>query len=179
MGEALKPCPFCGTAKNQIDGIRVQQNGPKSNRWWECVCDVCDFCGPALDTKEQAIAAWNQRAPQQVTPLDFEHLRQWGFAPGSYLCFCSDCGKQHNADKCAWRCLECAEKKALDQRPVTVAEAADMLPKCCICNRIVDPREPEDGGDIFGCELDETRWVCDSDCYSRALAEGEAPNETD
>lgn len=43
--------------------------------------------------------------------LKFEHLRKWGFAPGSYFCFCSDCGKQHNADKRAWRCLDCAEKK--------------------------------------------------------------------
>jgi hypothetical protein len=43
--------------------------------------------------------------------LNIEPLRQWGFAPGSYMCMCSDCGKQHIADKRAWRCLECAEKR--------------------------------------------------------------------
>ncbi|MCA0846071.1 hypothetical protein [Salipiger thiooxidans] len=40
-----------------------------------------------------------------------ELLRQSGYAPGSYFCFCGECGKQHVADKRARRCLECAEKR--------------------------------------------------------------------
>ena len=46
-------------------------------------------------------------------PLDksYEELRKWGFAPGGYMSYCSDCGRAHTADKRAWRCLACAEKK--------------------------------------------------------------------
>ena len=42
----------------------------------------------------------------------YEKLRAWGFAQGSYFCFCGDCGKQHTADKRASRCLKCAETRA-------------------------------------------------------------------
>lgn len=55
--EALKPCPFCGGKE-----VRVQQNGLPRNRFWECVCDDCDFCGPAVDTKDEAVEHWNRRA---------------------------------------------------------------------------------------------------------------------
>lgn len=57
---------------------------------------------------------------------DISALRNHGFAPGSYHCFCSECGKTHTADKRAWRCLECAEKHAL-AAALTPAEAAKVL----------------------------------------------------
>lgn len=50
-------------------------------------------------------------APEDTLP-NYEVLRQWGFAQGSYWCYCSECGKQHTADKRAWRCLACAEGRA-------------------------------------------------------------------
>lgn len=61
--------------------------------------------------------------------LDFERLRSQGYAPGLYLCFCGDCGKRHAADKRAWRCLECAEKRVDLSRPapVTAEQAARVL----------------------------------------------------
>jgi hypothetical protein len=52
--------------------------------------------------------------------LKLERLISWGFAPGSYACFCSECGKPHVADKRAWRCLDCAERRA--DLPPTDAE---------------------------------------------------------
>ena len=42
------------------------------------------------------------------------------YAPGSYWCFCGTCGRQHTADKRAWRCLECAEKARDTPAPVSV-----------------------------------------------------------
>lgn len=50
--------------------------------------------------------------PEARDDLDYEKLRSWGFAPGSYWCFCADCGKAHTADKRARRCIDCAEVKA-------------------------------------------------------------------
>jgi hypothetical protein len=38
---------------------------------------------------------------------------------------CSDCGKQHIADKRAWRCLECAENRS--DRVEALVEAAEEL----------------------------------------------------
>lgn len=59
---------------------------------------------------------------------DISALRNSGFAPGSYHCFCSECGKTHTADKRAWRCLECAEKHVeAATAPITPAEAAKVL----------------------------------------------------
>ena len=68
--------------------------------------------------------------------LDLEPLKRWGFAPGAYINTCSDCGKQHMADKRAWRCLSCAESRAdLHQpalraaREAALREAAHLMPR--------------------------------------------------
>jgi Lar family restriction alleviation protein len=56
--DELAPCPFCGGE------AREQPNGWRGERptWHEVRCDACDFSGPAFDTAEEAIAAWNKRA---------------------------------------------------------------------------------------------------------------------
>jgi hypothetical protein len=36
-------------------------------------------------------------------------LKDCGYAPGNYICKCSDCKKTHIADKRAWRCVSCAD----------------------------------------------------------------------
>lgn len=42
----------------------------------------------------------------------WEHLIQFGWAPGGYLIKCGDCGEQPWwCDKRAWRCRPCAEKR--------------------------------------------------------------------
>lgn len=65
------------------------------------------------------------KAPEQFE-AKFEKLRAWGFASGSYHCFCSECGKTHTADKRAWRCLECAEARTdlIEARVSAEVEAA-------------------------------------------------------
>lgn len=42
------------------------------------------------------------------------YLRNYGYASGSYVCTCCDCGKRHTADKRAWRCRACAWEAFLD-----------------------------------------------------------------
>lgn len=49
------------------------------------------------------------------------------------------------------------------------------IANCAICGRIIDTREIDKGGDTFGCNLQDGRWVCSSDCYDSALAEGAKP----
>lgn len=51
----------------------------------------------------------------EIERLRTPHLRSLiahGYAPGSYMCFCGECGERHTADKRAWRCLKCAEARA-------------------------------------------------------------------
>lgn len=68
--------------------------------------------------------------------LDLDRLISWGFAPGAYSGFCSECGKQHIADKRAWRCLECAERRAdlaptpQDARVTALVEALRPFSAC-------------------------------------------------
>lgn len=51
-----------------------------------------------------------------------------------------------------------------------VAAAWDAA-TCCVCGKVVDTREVEEGGDAHGCQLNDKRWVCSSDCYDIALEE--------
>lgn len=44
----------------------------------------------------------------------------------------------------------------------------DWLTHCCQCGRVVDKREPEDGGDRHGRELPDGRWACSDDCWMTA-----------
>lgn len=43
-------------------------------------------------------------------------LKAQGYAPGRYYCICGECKKQHEADKRAWRCVDCARIAALRAR---------------------------------------------------------------
>jgi len=53
----LKPCPFCGTppASSEIRGVVGYS--------FYVHCLECDADGPMLDERDDAIAAWNRRAP--------------------------------------------------------------------------------------------------------------------
>lgn len=57
--EELKRCPFCG-------GEAAQEAGKDLYGEFECVyCKECSACIKA-DTKEEAIAEWNNRKPVNV-----------------------------------------------------------------------------------------------------------------
>ncbi|GHU09844.1 hypothetical protein FACS1894151_08440 [Spirochaetia bacterium] len=60
----LKPCPFCGNTKTDIDKA-YSHAGPGENPtqhplFW-VICTQCFCCGPAENTKKEAITAWNRR----------------------------------------------------------------------------------------------------------------------
>lgn len=44
---------------------------------------------------------------------------------------------------------------------------------CCVCGRIVDPRETKDGGDVFGCQVEDGKWVCSPDCYDEVTGQAQ------
>lgn len=56
--EDLKPCPFCGEAK-ELNTI------PQHGEWFVGWCSRCDAVGPLALTKELATAAWNKRGPNE------------------------------------------------------------------------------------------------------------------
>ncbi len=59
MSEELKPCPLCG---GRAEIWRAHPEGPKRKAWIACV-DRCLVLTREYDTTEEAIAAWNRRAP--------------------------------------------------------------------------------------------------------------------
>jgi hypothetical protein len=54
---------------------------------------------------------------------------------------------------------------ALYERPHPSPDVAN----CCHCGRIIDMREEVFGGDRFGCELSDDRWVCSPECWTAVV----------
>ena len=48
-------------------------------------------------------------------------------------------------------------------------EPSNWTANCCQCGRIVDTREKAEGGDPFGCQLDDKRWTCSPQCWERVV----------
>lgn len=52
-------CPFCG----RLGSVFAEQD---EDGWWTVICDVmdggCSGAGPVMQTKKEAIDAWNKRA---------------------------------------------------------------------------------------------------------------------
>lgn len=62
--EALLPCPFCNTERDDKRGgpLPFDYEDP-DNRRWRVYCWTCGVDGPSGATEAEAIAAWNRRAP--------------------------------------------------------------------------------------------------------------------
>ena len=63
--DALKPCPFVHDEDGEPPAVQKTAFG------WNCECPVCEAIGPLAGTPEDAIAAWNARAPLSP-PTDAE-----------------------------------------------------------------------------------------------------------
>jgi len=67
MSEKLKPCPFCGLVPD-VDN-QATFRGDEGSRWGAVVCCCVGpeirkgFYTPLEEWKDEAIAAWNERAP--------------------------------------------------------------------------------------------------------------------
>lgn len=57
MGEPLKPCPFCGSARVSVHDMRDDWDAAVA-----VVCRNCDVRGPVDDVETVAVRAWNRRA---------------------------------------------------------------------------------------------------------------------
>lgn len=78
MSELL-PCPWCQTTRLHLDafGTAGETDADLRPTDWRVMHDEgqepkCEAWGPECDTREQALAAWNRRAPS----ADIEALRQ-------------------------------------------------------------------------------------------------------
>lgn len=59
----LKPCPFCGgEAEIKSRYIGYGSIGLGAHDWFAIACNDCRTISKEYGTKEQAIAAWNNRA---------------------------------------------------------------------------------------------------------------------
>ena len=54
----LKPCPFCGSDT----GLYIESDQDGYMMFYYGHCMNCDTKGPALQTRQQAIDAWNKRS---------------------------------------------------------------------------------------------------------------------
>lgn len=66
------------------------------------------------------------------------------------------------------------DHRPLYSHPAPVTELPDWIARCCQCNRLVDTRENDEGGDIHGCQMDDGTWVCCGECWEKAA--GVAPD---
>jgi Lar family restriction alleviation protein len=118
--EALKPCPFCGSAEiSSLDDAKLA--GPTRATFWH----ECDNCGANTyhgyaDTAEAAIEAWNQRAtPQQAEDGLPELPEPTWFEPGD-LQVCSG----YTADQMR---AYAREAQALAVKPAQEALSEELL----------------------------------------------------
>lgn len=63
MSDELKPCPFCGGEDIDGDFVIGHQGGDITKPLVASGCWNCSACGPDKPTKQEAIEAWNKRAP--------------------------------------------------------------------------------------------------------------------
>ena len=56
MSDEIKDCPFCGSSS------QVVRRHPEMGRRECVVCENCNACGPASNSQDNAIRAWNKGA---------------------------------------------------------------------------------------------------------------------
>ena len=61
LEKTLEPCPFCKTEENG-DG-RIRMSIAESSEGYFAVVCWCGGSGPIMDSKREAIEAWNSRGP--------------------------------------------------------------------------------------------------------------------
>lgn len=62
----LKPCPFCGSNEINKTDLAIRDDDGEVCHYL-CICPDCTVMQIPCDTKTEAIAAWNTRAPSAIT----------------------------------------------------------------------------------------------------------------
>ena len=72
MSEELKPCPFCG-----MDAPDWCDESDGGGDWHFVQCRDCESTtGHHYNSKDEAIAAWNRRAPINPPPSSTDALKK-------------------------------------------------------------------------------------------------------
>ncbi len=66
MGEELKPCPEC----NGMATLRASSDGDAE--WVQC--DGCGYAGKVCLAEAEAVAAWNDRVPREVSRSPYHRI---------------------------------------------------------------------------------------------------------
>lgn len=82
MSEELKPCPFCGAS------VTAQETDDGPVRPVSVICGECGASSDIHNTADEAIAAWNRRAPMTApTPAGEENVTE------NIAAFCDACAE--------------------------------------------------------------------------------------
>jgi hypothetical protein len=116
-----------------------------------------------LDEKDKLAAAFERGVTKQTQDYQFKQGPDgsWFFRSGDWL----------NLSELLAALPSRAEPVAKSNCP----EIPDSwVTNCCNCGRVVDTREEADGGDKFGAEASDGRWLCSAECWD-AVFRDEGP----
>jgi Lar family restriction alleviation protein len=78
----LEPCPFCSERE-----ALLYCHDEAGDHWIWCMVETCEVSGPVRKSKDEAIAAWNQRAPHPAhepmlsaleEAVEWDSYDEWG-----------------------------------------------------------------------------------------------------
>lgn len=100
-------CPYC---ERQMEVERIEHDYPEAVRV-EVRCEQCDDGGFAEVMHFDVAGKHITRDPNFSSKRheDWQHLKQYGYAPGDYMNRCHRCGAVYIMDKRAITCLACAQ----------------------------------------------------------------------
>lgn len=88
----LKPCPFCGETTLELDCFGITDDEQPTDWRVTHIADVpCQAWGPECATRDEAIAAWNRRAPgwrdELARVMETAHRNPTPLTPETFLAF--------------------------------------------------------------------------------------------
>lgn len=87
-----------------------------------------------------------------------------------YAGLCTGCGARGAQWSAEATAIAAWNRRSSDEQAEVVGHTAN----CCNCGRIVDTREEAEGGDKFGAEASDGRWLCSMECWD-AVFRDEGP----
>ena len=163
--ETLLPCPFCGDS----EWLEIGHLYGNPNYLITVSCKTCGAVGCEKETKEEAAAAWNRRAPQPFTviapPLEWG---EWKSRPDlgdddsskETLCFRYTIWRRGNLHNSAFggKCLTWDGSKGLPDPVCTEAEAK----AACQSHRQAQVNVALEGCNVIPCRDRDPQGLVDA-----------------